>query len=162
MGAVFWLERLGQGGRAVADRYILLVHGPNLNRLGVRKPEVYGQRTLADVVELVRSTALPFGFDVIDRQSNHEGDLIDFLQQYGPGAHGIIINPGAFGHYSYALRDCLEDIDRPTVEVHISNVHRREPFRHQLVLSDVVTGQIVGLGLEGYRLATLALCQPKP
>lgn len=162
MGAVFWLERLGQGGRAVADRYILLVHGPNLNRLGVRKPEVYGQRTLADVVELVRSTALPFGFDVIDRQSNHEGDLIDFLQQYGPGAHGIIINPGAFGHYSYALRDCLEDIDRSMVEVHISNVHRREPFRHQLVLSDVVTGQIVGLGLEGYRLATLALCQPKP
>ncbi|GLG00952.1 3-dehydroquinate dehydratase [Alicyclobacillus hesperidum subsp. aegles] len=146
----------------MTEPYLLLVNGPNLNRLGVRKPETYGSRTLADVVQMVRDTAASYGYGVVDKQSNHEGELIDFLQSYGPNAHGIIINPGAFGHYSYALRDCLEDIDRPTIEVHISNVHRREAFRHHLVLSDVVRGQVVGLGTEGYRYATLALCQPRP
>lgn len=144
------------------DPYLLVVHGPNLNRLGVRRPETYGTRTLQDVVALVRETAATYGVAVIDKQSNHEGELIDFLQEQGPSARGIIINPGAFGHYAYALRDCLEDIDRPTIEVHISNVHRREAFRHRLVLADVVRGQIVGLGIEGYRYAALALCQPNP
>lgn len=139
--------------------YLLLIHGPNLNRLGVRKPETYGTRTLADVIRLVRETALPYGIAVVDKQSNHEGALIDFLQEHGPNALGVIVNPGAFGHYSYALRDCLEDIARPTIEVHISNVHQRETFRHQLVLADVVLGQVVGLGTDGYRYAVEALCR---
>ncbi|WP_067617612.1 type II 3-dehydroquinate dehydratase [Alicyclobacillus acidiphilus] len=142
--------------------YLLLINGPNLNRLGVRKPDTYGTRTLQDVVDLVRETAQGYGVEVLDKQSNHEGELIDFLQQHGPEALGIIINPGAFGHYAYALRDCLEDIDRPTIEVHISNVHKREAFRHQLVLADVVQGQVVGLGTDGYRYAAIALCQLNP
>jgi len=136
-----------------AKPYLLLVNGPNLNRLGTRLPEVYGQTTLLDVVQQVRQTAAHYGAEVLDFQSNHEGELIDFMQQYGPSAVGIVINPGAFGHYSLALRDCLEDLARPTVEVHISNVHKREAFRHHLVLSAVVTGQVVGLGTAGYRLA---------
>lgn len=138
--------------------YLLVVNGPNLNRLGTRKPDTYGRQTLSDVIALVRNVADLHGFAVIDFQSNHEGSIIDFLQNRGPSAAGIIINPGAFGHYSYALRDCLEDIDRPTIEVHISNVHKRDAFRHKLVLADVVMGQVVGFGTEGYRYAAEALC----
>lgn len=144
----------------MTNPYLLVVHGPNLNRLGVRKPETYGTKTLADIISQAQERAGRYGVTVKDKQSNHEGDLIDFLQEHGPNALGIIVNPGAFGHYSYALRDCLEDIARPTIEVHISNVHKREPFRHQLVLSDVVLGQVVGLGTEGYGFAVEALCQP--
>lgn len=139
--------------------YILLINGPNLNRLGVRNPAMYGNQSLADVVALVRNVADTHGVAVIDIQSNHEGELIDVLQLRGVRAIGIVINPGAFGHYSYALRDCLEDINRPTIEVHISNVHKRESFRHQLVLSSVVQGQVVGLGIDGYRYAAEVLCR---
>lgn len=138
--------------------YLLLVNGPNLNRLGKRDPDIYGTRTLLDVTQGVEEAAARFGVQVDSFQSNHEGELIDFLQLKGPDAIGIIINPGAFGHYSYALRDCLDDIGTSTIEVHISNVHRREPFRHQLVLSAVVSGQIVGLGTYGYTLAAEAIC----
>lgn len=136
-----------------ARPYLLLVNGPNLNRLGTRRPEMYGSTTLADVVEQVRAAAYQENVDVFDFQSNHEGEIIDFLQQYGPDAVGILINPGALGHYGLALRDCLEDISRLTVEVHISNVHRREAFRHHLVLSPIVAGQVVGLGTDGYVIA---------
>lgn len=139
--------------------YVLLVNGPNLNRLGKRNPDVYGTVTLPDVVTSVRRIASQHGVDVRDFQSNTEGLLIDFLQQEGPEAIGIIINPGALGHYGLALRDCLEDLGRPTVEVHISNVHKREAFRHKLVLADVVNGQIVGLGTAGYELAVQFLLQ---
>lgn len=139
--------------------YLVLVNGPNLNRLGVRNPDVYGSQSLVDVVALVRNVADTHGVAVVDMQSNHEGEIIDFLQLRGVQALGIIINPGAFGHYSYALRDCLEDVNRPTIEVHISNVHKRESFRHQLVLSSVVAGQVVGLGIDGYRCAAEVLCQ---
>jgi len=138
--------------------YLILMNGPNLNRLGLRVPELYGNKTLPDVVEMVRSLAESYGVEVRDFQSNFEGELIDFLQEYGPSAIGIVINPGAFGHYSIALRDCLEDISRPTIEVHITNVHKRESFRHHLVLSAVVTGQVVGLGIDVYRYAAEALC----
>jgi 3-dehydroquinate dehydratase II len=144
--------------RSLDQPYLIIVNGPNLNRLGLRVPELYGNKTLPDVIELVRSVAEPQGVGVLDVQSNYEGELIDYLQEHGPGAAGIIINPGAFGHYSIALRDCLEDINRPTIEVHITNVHKREAFRHQLVLSAVVTGQIVGLGVDVYRYAAEALC----
>jgi 3-dehydroquinate dehydratase II len=138
--------------------YLVLLNGPNLNRLGVRVPELYGNQTLPNVVESVRSVASAYGVDVRDLQSNFEGEMINYLQEHGPDAIGIVINPGAFGHYSIALRDCLEDISRPTIEVHITNVHKRETFRHHLVLSAVVTGQIVGLGIDVYRYATEALC----
>jgi 3-dehydroquinate dehydratase II len=133
--------------------YLLLLNGPNLNRLGVREPSVYGTDTLQDVVTRVETAAAAYGVLVQSFQSNAEGDLIDFLQAYGSDALGIIVNPGALAHYGYSLRDCLADLQRPTVEVHISNVHRRESFRHQLVLAPVVTGQIVGLGTYGYELA---------
>lgn len=139
--------------------YILLVNGPNLNRLGVRNPSVYGTVTLLDIEQSVTRIAESFGLNVRTFQSNSEGALIDFLQHYGPNALGIIINPGALGHYGYALRDCIEDIGKLTVEVHISNVHKRESFRHQLVLASVVTGQIVGLGTKGYETAATYLCQ---
>ncbi|MBX5437382.1 MAG: type II 3-dehydroquinate dehydratase [Alicyclobacillaceae bacterium] len=143
-------DRVSEG---VARPYVLLVNGPNLNRLGVRDPQIYGTETLADVERRVRAVTAPRGVEVRSFQSNSEGALIDFLQQHGPGSLGIILNPGALAHYGLALRDCLEDIGRPVVEVHISNVHKREPFRHHLVLSAVVTGQIVGLGTAGYELA---------
>ncbi|MCL6453186.1 MAG: 3-dehydroquinate dehydratase [Alicyclobacillus sp.] len=139
--------------------YVLLLNGPSLNRLGERDPAVYGTETLAEIVERVRRLLAPHDIDLVDKQSNHEGVLMDILQQYGPTARGIIINPGAFAHYSYALRDCLEDVGarRPVIEVHLSNVYRREPFRHHSVLAPVVTGQITGLGSRGYELAAQAV-----
>lgn len=136
-----------------AGGYVLLVNGPNLNRLGQRDPGVYGTETLADIVQRVQAVATEFGVAVKSFQANSEGAIIDYLQEHGPAARGIIINPGALAHYGWALRDCIADLGRPTVEVHISNVHRRESFRHQLVLAPVVTGQIVGLGSAGYGLA---------
>ncbi|QSO53321.1 type II 3-dehydroquinate dehydratase [Alicyclobacillus curvatus] len=134
---------------------LLLVNGPNLNRLGHREPAIYGRETLSDVVNRIRQTAGQQGVSVLDMQSNSEGALIDFLQEHARVASGIILNPGAFAHYSYALRDCLADVRSycPIVEVHISNVHQREVFRHESVLAAVVTGQIVGLGTSGYDLA---------
>ncbi|SFU89762.1 type II 3-dehydroquinate dehydratase [Alicyclobacillus macrosporangiidus] len=138
----------------MAERpYLLVVNGPNLNRLGQREPQVYGTETLHDVCVRVREVTEACGVAVKDFQSNHEGALIDFLQQHGPGSIGIVLNPGALGHYGYALRDCVAEVGRPVIEVHISNVHRREAFRHQLVLAPVVLGQIVGLGTAGYVLA---------
>ncbi len=138
---------------------ILLVNGPNLNRLGSREPDVYGVDTLTDIVQSVEEVAMSYGAQVMALQSNHEGDLIDFIQTAGPSAMGMVINPGALAHYGYALRDTIVDIRVPTIEVHISNVHRRESFRHRLVLADIVIGQIIGLGTAGYVLATTALCQ---
>ncbi|WP_211266012.1 type II 3-dehydroquinate dehydratase [Alicyclobacillus ferrooxydans] len=134
---------------------ILLVNGPNLNRLGAREPGIYGSETLPQVVNRVRQLAMAQGISVVDKQTNSEGVMIDFLQENAPCADGVIINPGAFAHYSYALRDCLADVGAhcPIVEVHISNVHQREAFRHESVLAAVVTGQIVGLGTRGYDLA---------
>jgi len=139
--------------------YILLVHGPNLNRLGVRNPAIYGTDTLADVERLVLRVTETYGISVRAFQSNCEGAIIDFMQLHGPQSLGIVVNPGALAHYGYALRDCLEDIAKPTVEVHISNVHKRESFRHQLILASVVSGQVVGLGTQGYELAATYLCQ---
>ncbi len=141
--------------------YLLLINGPNLNRLGVREPGIYGTESLTDVERSVRTVAADYGVEVVAFQSNHEGKLVDIIQEHGPASRGIIINPGALAHYGYSLRDCLADIDRPTIEVHISNVHRREAFRQNLVLSEVVRGQIVGLGTLGYKLAALYLLQTK-
>jgi 3-dehydroquinate dehydratase-2 len=127
---------------------ILLLNGPNLARLGHRKPDIYGTRTLPELVERVRAHAESRGATLLDFQSNHEGALIDRLEVLDFDA--VLINPGALGHTSYALRDAVEGIDRPTVEVHISNVREREPFRHVLVLDGVVQGQVIGRGVDGY------------
>jgi 3-dehydroquinate dehydratase-2 len=127
---------------------ILLVNGPNLGRLGQRRPEIYGTTTLAEVVSRVRAHAESRGATVLDFQSNHEGALIDRLEKLD--FDGVVINPGALGHTSYALRDAIEGIERPCVEVHISDVRKREPFRQLLVLEDVVQAQVVGRGVHGY------------
>ncbi len=139
--------------------YLLLLNGPNLNLLGQREPGVYGQTTLAEIVASVRrlaAAATPC-HGVVAIQSNHEGDLVDAIHRHGSGATGIVINPGALTHYGLSLRDALAAVARPTVEVHLSNVHAREPFRHQSVIAPVTTGQVVGLGPAGYGLASTFL-----
>ena len=121
-----------------------------LNMLGTREPEVYGRDTLDDIVSKVQSQARELGAEVTAMQSNHEGAIIDFIQQHQASADGIIINPGAFGHYSYAIRDAIAGSSLPAVEVHISNVHARGRFRERLVLSGVCKGVIAGFGWRGY------------
>jgi 3-dehydroquinate dehydratase II len=132
---------------------ILIVNGPNLNLLGKREPEIYGTRSLADLMKMVRAKARSLGVQVIALQSNHEGELIDFLQKQGPGSLGIVINPGALSHYSLALFDCLQSLALPTIEVHISNIHAREEFRSKTVTGRAARGVITGLGFTGYLLA---------
>ena len=134
----------------MADRRLLLVHGPNLNRLGRRNPTVYGSFTLADVVTAVTGAAREHGFSVAAFQSNHEGALIDWLQAEAGHADAIIINPGGLSHTSVALRDALEDTNRPVVEVHISEPTAREPFRHPLITATAAARVIAGRGLQGY------------
>ncbi|CAN5196604.1 type II 3-dehydroquinate dehydratase [soil metagenome] len=130
---------------------ILLLNGPNLGRLGKRQPEIYGRTTLSEVVERARAHADARGASLEHFQSNHEGALIDRLEVLDYDA--VVINPGAYGHTSWALRDAIAGIERPAVEVHISDVHRREAWRHLLVLEDVVVGQVIGRGVDGYREA---------
>jgi 3-dehydroquinate dehydratase-2 len=127
---------------------ILLLNGPNLGRLGRRNPYIYGTTTLLEVVERAKEHALQRGATLVDYQSNHEGALIDRLEDLDFDA--VVINPGAYGHTSYALRDAIEGIGKPTIEVHISDVRAREPFRRVLVLEDVVIGQVIGRGVDGY------------
>src|SRR5215213_3450499 len=141
------------------DDYVLVLNGPNLNLLGTREPGVYGSTTLAGIVADLATTAC--GADPPLRiqhvQSNHEGVLVDAIQTLGPSAVGIIINPAALTHYSIALRDALAAVGTPTIEVHLSNIHAREEFRHHSVVAPVILGQIAGLGPDGYRLALLHL-----
>ena len=136
---------------------LLLINGPNLNLLGTREPAVYGSTTLADVEAMCRAEAERLGAEVLCFQSNHEGALIDRVHAARTdGTRFIVINPGAFTHTSVALRDALAGVAIPFIEVHISNVHKREAFRHHSYLSDIADGVIVGLGVEGYRLALTA------
>ena len=133
---------------------ILVVHGPNLNLLGTREPEVYGRQTLADIDAQLVALGLELGAEVATFQSNHEGALIDRIHQARvEGVAGILINPGGLTHTSVALRDALSAVAIPTIEVHLSNVHAREEFRRHSYISGVVLGQICGLGAQGYQLA---------
>lgn len=138
---------------------ISLLHGPNLNLLGQREPHIYGTATLDDHVAAVRRAAEPFGLDVDDLQSNHEGALVDAIHAARGRAAGIIINPGAFTHYAWSLHDALATFAGPIIEVHISNPNAREPWRHTSVVSPVATGTIVGLGIHGYELAVTAIAR---
>jgi 3-dehydroquinate dehydratase II len=132
---------------------VVVVNGPNLNLLGRREPEIYGTRSLDDLNKTVEAKAKQLGWDVSLYQSNHEGEIIDFLQQHGPGSVGIVINPGALSHYSLALYDCLQALALPVVEVHLSNIHAREEFRSRSVTARAARGVITGLGFAGYELA---------
>ena len=136
---------------------LLLIHGPNLNTLGSREPVMYGTTTLPEIEAAVAARASVAGADIRAFQSNHEGGIIDWLQQEQGGADGILINAGALTHTSVALRDAIAGAALPTVEVHISNVWKRESFRHESYLSPVVNGVIAGLGVHGYLLAVDAL-----
>jgi 3-dehydroquinate dehydratase-2 len=129
---------------------ILLIHGPNLNRLGKRDPQHYGTLTLSVIEKTVRAEAKKLGLAVKTFQSNHEGDLIDFLQKNSEKAAGIIINPGAFTHYSYALHDALKDTTLPSVEVHLSDIKSREPWRQVSVTAPACIEQISGKKEKGY------------
>jgi 3-dehydroquinate dehydratase-2 len=139
------------------NRKILLLNGPNLNLLGTRKPNVYGATTLNEVVHEVQSRAADLGFDVVSFQSNSEGAIIDAIHESRATCAGIIFNPGAYTHTSIAIRDAIEAVEVPVVEVHISNIHKREAFRHRSFVSEVAVGVIAGCGVYGYILALNAL-----
>ena len=138
---------------------VLVLNGPNLNLLGTRRPEVYGTTTLADVERLCRDTAAGLGLDLDFRQTNHEGVLIDWIHEAGDvrDVLGVVLNAGAYTHTSVALHDAIEAVEVPVIEVHISNVHRREVFRHHSHVSAVAAGIVVGFGVEGYALAIRGL-----
>ncbi len=133
---------------------LLVINGPNLNFLGIREKGIYGTEDYEYLVTMLENKAKAEGHEIEIFQSNCEGAIIDKIQEaYHTKADGIIINPGAFTHYSYAVRDALASVEIPKIEVHISNVHKREEFRHTSVTAPACTGQIVGLGLKGYALA---------
>ena len=143
---------------------ILIMNGPNLNLLGTRKPEIYGRTTLADVEELCRQEAGKLGLDVVFRQSNHEGQLIDWIHEFGAKVKageslGAVYNPGAHTHTSAALHDAIEGTSLPVIECHISNVHAREAFRHHSYLSPAAKAVMAGFGVAGYPLAIAGLAQ---
>ncbi|AUF96695.1 type II 3-dehydroquinate dehydratase [Pseudomonas sp. 02C 26] len=132
---------------------ILVLNGPNLNLLGTREPEQYGRETLADLANSCADSARNLGLDIEFRQTNHEGELIDWIHAARGRCAGIVINPGAWTHTSVAIRDALVASELPVIEVHLSNVHKREPFRHISFVSSIAVGVICGLGSHGYRMA---------
>lgn len=136
---------------------VMLLHGPNLNLLGEREPEVYGTDTLDDYVIFTRAAAAKHGLAIEAHQSNHEGEMIDRIHSARGRCVAIIVNPGAFTHYAWAIHDALAAFDGPIVEVHISNPNAREPWRHTSVIAPVATGSVMGFGQQGYDLAVRAI-----
>lgn len=134
-------------------KLVTLLNGPNLNLLGLRQPDIYGHETLADVIARATGLAVELGLDLMALQSNHEGELVDWIQAARGTSSGIIINPGAYSHTSVAILDALHAFEGPVLEVHISNIHRREAFRHHSFVSQRADGVIAGCGTDGYQLA---------
>jgi len=129
---------------------ILVIHGPNLNMLGKREKSIYGEKTLQEIDALLKKEAKALGVDVVTFQSNHEGALIDFIQEQADSARGIIVNPGALTHYGFSLLDALVDSKLPVIEVHLSNIYHREEWRAKSIIAPIAQGQISGLGWRGY------------
>ena len=139
------------------NRQVLIINGPNLNMLGKREPEIYGKTTLDEINSMLEEHGKRLGIAVETFQSNHEGAIVDKIQEAAKAQKGIIINPAAYTHTSVAIRDALLLLDIPVIEIHISNIYKREPFRHKSMISDVATAQIVGFGVKGYSMALEAL-----
>ena len=142
-----------------ADRKVLVIHGPNLNMLGKREPEIYGHQTLDEINAGLKSRAGKLGVRIKGFQSNQEGDIVEKIQQASGAFHGILINPAAYTHTSIAIRDAISLLDIPVVEIHLSNIYQRESFRHTSMMSAVVRAQISGFGSHGYLLALEGLVQ---
>ena len=138
---------------------VLVLNGPNLNMLGTREPGIYGAHTLTDVEALCQATGEELGLSIDFRQSNHEGELVTWIQQAQTGADAILINPAAYSHTSVAIHDALKAAGLPVAEVHLSNIHQREAFRHHSYVSAVAAGVICGFGVTGYRLSLIALAE---
>jgi 3-dehydroquinate dehydratase-2 len=136
---------------------VYVLNGPNLGRLGLREPHIYGAETYADLVELCERTGKELGLDVEVRQTDAEAEMLRWLHEAADSGAAVVLNAGAWTHYSIAVRDACAMLAAPLIEVHISNVHKREPFRHRSYISEVATGLVVGLGIDGYRLALLHL-----
>lgn len=132
---------------------VFVLNGPNLGRLGKREPGIYGSTTHADLAELCVKTGNELGLEVDVRQTDHEGEMVGWLHEAADGSHPVVLNAGAWTHYSIAVRDAAAQVPAPLIELHISNVHKRERFRHHSVLSDIATAVIAGLGVPGYPLA---------
>jgi len=144
---------------AIMAKRILVLNGPNLNLLGVREPATYGTQTLADIDKLCKAEGKALGLTVTTRQSNHEGELVTWIQEAMGKFEAIVINPAAYSHTSVAIHDALRAVGLPVVEVHLSNIHAREPFRHHSHVSAVALGVICGFGAAGYKLALSALAE---
>ena len=135
------------------QKKILVIHGPNLNMLGQREPDIYGHQSLDEINAQLLALAEKLGMEIETFQSNHEGDIVDRIQQSVGTCEGILINPAAYTHTSIAIRDALSLLDIPVIEIHLSNIYRREPFRHKSLIADIAAARISGFGAEGYRLA---------
>ena len=143
----------------MAKKKILVLNGPNLNLLGKRQPEIYGTLTLAQIEQRIRALAKELGIEIEVRQSNSEGELVTWIQEAANKFGAIVINPAAYTHTSLAMRDAVSAVGIPTVEIHISNIHRREPFRHHSYIAEVAVGQIAGFGATSYLLGLRAAAE---
>ena len=150
-------DEMAKSSSKAAVKPVHVLNGPNLNLLGQREPHIYGSTTLADIEKLVAVRAKALGLSVVCRQSNYEGELVEWIHVARQEASGLILNAGAYSHTSIAIHDALAALDMPVIEVHISNVYKRESFRHHSTISPVATGVICGLGTIGYELALEAI-----
>ena len=142
-----------------SHKRVLVIHGPNLNLLGQREPDIYGHETLEEINNQLSEQGRGLGIDVEAFQSNHEGAIVEKIQHAMGNCDGIIINPAAYTHTSIAIRDAIAMLDIPVVEIHLSNIHKREPFRHQSMIADIAAARIAGFGSTGYRLALAGLAE---